>query len=202
VPPKGLGNLKNFIHLIEFRTHDLLACCIVPYPIEIKIKESKKIVLFLFRWISTYLSTFVASFEKAPKTLSRGFERSRVYFGRHVYLNDCSSLKPFLWGRFSHEERERTCWCRIWRVGDWLSPQPCVRSEILPLPLRIGNGQCHATGTNCPLLEIVPFPGNALKHSYHKLKIDQHCWMPVLHAQILYESHTVCQEMIWSRTFA
>jgi hypothetical protein len=52
-----------------------------------------KIGLFIFKIISDYLNTFVVSFKKFLKIVSKGLERNSVQFGHHVFLNVFNILK-------------------------------------------------------------------------------------------------------------
>jgi hypothetical protein len=119
---------------------------------EIKNTRKSKIVLFLFNVISAHFNTFVASFKKFLKTVSKGFQRNSVQFGRHVFHSVFNILKPlsFEGSFYCRKEKNPLVQDQENRVGG-LSPQHLVWPEMYSLPVQNGKGHCHATRTNCNL---------------------------------------------------
>jgi hypothetical protein len=78
-----------------------------------KITRKSEIVLFLFRGISTHFNTFVESFKKFLKTARKGFQRNRVQFGHHVFLNVFGSPKLLSFECSFHLRKEKNATKKI-----------------------------------------------------------------------------------------
>jgi hypothetical protein len=91
------------------------------------------------------------------------------------------------------------------RVGG-LPPQHRVWPEMSSLPVQNVKGHCHTTRTNRLLLEIVASPRKCTSAFFRKPRRKMHYRLSALQAQIICESHLVCQKMwsawCWAWTFA
>lgn len=70
-------------------------------------KTKQKVVLFLFKVISTYLNTFVELFKKFLKTVRKGLQMNSIQFGHHVFLNVLSILKRLSFEGSFHLRKEK-----------------------------------------------------------------------------------------------
>jgi hypothetical protein len=100
--------------------------------------QIKKCV-FLFKLISAHLNTFVASFMKSVKTVSKGLQRNSVQLGRYAFLNFFNIPKPHSFeGSFHLRKEPNIHWCELARnvfatSADWKE-------------------RCRAARGSCPLL--------------------------------------------------
>jgi hypothetical protein len=133
---------------------------------EIKNTRKSKIVLFLFKLISTYMNTFVASLKKFFKTVSRGFHRNSFQFRHPIFLNVTNILKPLSFeGSFHHRREKKICWWEIRRIGgvayvhNSLFGQKCLHYQC-----GMGRGiMQQEPAALCS--KLWPHPGNVIQQS-------------------------------------
>jgi hypothetical protein len=112
------------------------------------------------------LNTFVASFKKFLKTVSKCIQKNSVQFGCYIFLNVFSVLKTLSFEGSFHCKKEKSPLVRDQenRV-DGLYPHHRVWPEIFSPPVRNGRGIVVQEEPPAICSKLWPPPGNALQQS-------------------------------------
>jgi hypothetical protein len=70
--------------------------------------------------ISVHLNTFVESFKKFLKKVSKGLHRNSIQFGRHVFLNVFTILKPLSFEGSFHRTKAKNAVKKLGTVSTCL----------------------------------------------------------------------------------